>query len=104
MADLIPIGTINRTAAENNQVKSSKDVQRPAEAKAIDDVRVSGGNERRRRVDRRRHNDRRRRARGLKERRVMEDRRGSPRTAAPAERRASRGNQGRKGRIIDERV
>ena len=107
MVDLIPIGTINRTTTENNSIKTAKDVQQSSGTKALDDTRVPGGLERRRTVDRRRRSagsaEPGARARYKKEG-IKLDRRGSPRTVVPEDRRKAKKKPSRKGRIIDERV
>lgn len=106
MVDLIPIGTINRSATENNATKTPESVEETARTKAIADQNQPPRVERRRMGNRRRtRNDRRllqKSARGTSiiDRRQTGDRRVSRRL--DAQKPLNRGRSGNKGRIIDE--
>lgn len=108
MVDLIPIGTINRSATENNTSKTPATVEETARIKAVADQNQPPRVERRRVGNRRRtRSDRRllqKSARGVKiiDRRQADDRRAGRRleTRKPA----TGARLARKGRIIDEQV
>lgn len=107
MIDLIPIGTVNRPANENNAAKPSGNVQETTRTKALSDQEAPAGIERRRPGNRRRgEGDRRRLQKGVRtsqtDRRRLQDRRAASRTEP--EKTSSRKSSMRKGRLIDERV
>lgn len=106
MVDLIPIGTVNRTAAENNAVKSSDNVKEAAESDRIAADHKQKLDEPRRRF-KRRQGDRRASGRGARwtkpERRKNRDRRASAVADDnnEANENNSNKNASRKGRFID---
>ncbi len=108
MVDLIPIGTANRSATENNTSKTPATVEETAPAKATADQSQPPRVERRRVIDRRRNRGDRRllqkNSRGgrVKDRRQISDRRSGRRQATRSA--GSAAGLTRKGRIIDEQV
>lgn len=106
MVDLIPIGTVNRTAAENNAVKNSDNVKETAESDRIAADHKQKVDEPRRRF-KRRQGDRRASGRGIRwtrqERRKNRDRRASALAdeSSDANENSTNKNTSRKGRFID---
>jgi hypothetical protein len=112
MVDLIPIGTVNRTAAENNSIKSSDNVKETAQSDPVSADNRQRVDEPRRRFKRRKGD--RRVTRGVRwtkpERRKNPDRRTSSVNREPDDRLAgetetpeTKGSS-RKGRFIDVRA
>jgi len=107
MVDLIPIGTVNRPANENNASRPAGNVQETSRSKRLADQETPAPVERRR-AGNRRHSpsDRRRLIKAARkpaqDRRKMSDRRAVRR--AESENRPKPASIMRKGRIIDEQV
>ncbi|MEH6357502.1 MAG: hypothetical protein V7745_00830 [Pseudomonadales bacterium] len=108
MLDLIPIGTVNRTATENNAVKRSDNIQETAKTERFETEQKQKVEEPRRRF-KKRQGDRRRSLRSMRAGRP--DRRGSDRRDEEDDAlevsmsgMKKQKKPSRKGRIIDERA
>lgn len=107
MVDLIPIGTVNRPANENNASKPAENVQETTRSKQLADQENPMRIERRRSGNRRKNPGDRRRLtsssrKPVVDRRKVPDRRKS--RAVTQDNEPQRKTSSRKGRIIDERV